>query len=169
MSGHHLAQVNIALPLEPLTSARLSGFVAALDEINALADAAPGFVWRLQTEDGDATAIRLLDDDRLIVNMSVWSSMTSLTEFVYHSDHVRIMRQRRTWFETMSEAYQALWWVPAGHLPTVAEAEQRITHLRAHGPTEYAFTFRSSFPSPSATEPSTSDIRQAGQDLTCPA
>lgn len=113
MSGHHLAQVNIALPLEPLTSARLSGFVSALDEINALADAAPGFVWRLQTENGDATAIRLLGDERLIVDMSVWSSMTSLTEFVYRSGHVRIMRQRRTRFEGMSEAYQALWWVPA--------------------------------------------------------
>ena len=169
MTGHHLAQVNIALPLEPLTSARLSGFVAALDEINALADAAPGFVWRLQTEDGDATAIRLLDDDRLIVNMSVWSSMTSLTEFVYRSDHVRIMRQRRGWFETMSEAYQALWWVPAGHLPTVAEAEQRITHLRAHGPTGYAFTFRNSFASPSSSASPTSAIHRTSADLTCPA
>ncbi|WP_067664856.1 DUF3291 domain-containing protein [Nocardia miyunensis] len=169
MPGHHLAQVNIALPLEPLGSARLSGFVAALDEINSLADAATGFIWRLQTEDGDATAIRLLDDDRLIVNMSVWSSMASLTEFVYRSDHVRIMRQRRGWFETMSEAYQALWWVPAGHLPTVAEAEQRITRLRAHGPTEYAFTFRNAFPAPSASEPSASDVRPADEDLTCPA
>ncbi|MQY17642.1 DUF3291 domain-containing protein [Nocardia macrotermitis] len=169
MPGHHLAQVNIARPLEPLTSTRLSGFVAALDEINALADAAPGFVWRLQTEDGDATAIRLLDDDRLIVNMSVWSSMASLTDFVYRSDHVRIMRQRRTWFETMAEAYQALWWVPAGQLATVAEAEQRITHLRAHGPTEYAFTFRDSFASPSSPQPSMPETHSVGEDLTCPA
>jgi len=161
---HHLAQVNIALPLEPLTSPRLAGFVDALDEINAFADAAPGFVWRLQTEDGDATAIRILDDDRLIINMSVWTSLEALAEFAYRGDHVRIMRQRRGWFVPMTQAYQCLWWVPVGHAPTPAEAEQRLTHLREHGPTDYAFTFRTPFPAPSQS------IRpQIRDDLTCPA
>ncbi len=164
MPGHHLAQVNIALPLEPLTSTRLAGFVAALDEINASADAAPGFVWRLQTEDGDATAIRILDDDRLLINMSVWTSLEALAEFAYRGDHVRIMRRRRDWFVPMTQAYQCLWWVPAGHLPTVAEAEQRLTHLREHGPATYAFTFGQPFQSPA--QPAVSPIRD---DLTCPA
>jgi hypothetical protein len=144
----HLAQVNIALPVEPLTSPRLAGFVNALEEINALADAAPGFVWRLQTEDGDATAIRAFDDDRLIINMSVWTSLEALAGYVYGGGHVRIMRRRREWFVPIKESYQALWWLPAGQLPTVADAQRRIAHLRAHGPTRYAFTFRAPFPAP---------------------
>jgi hypothetical protein len=148
-SRHHLAQVNIALPVEPLTSPRLAGFVAALDEINALADAAPGFVWRLRTEDGDATAVRGFGDDRLIINMSVWTSLDALADYVYRGGHVAVMRRRREWFVPLREAYQALWWVPAGHRPTVAEAERRVAHLRAHGPSGYAFTFRAPFPAPS--------------------
>lgn len=164
MHIHHLAQVNIALPLEPLTSPRLAGFVGALDRINESADAAAGFVWRLQTEDGDATAIRILDDDRLIINMSVWTSIEALAEFAYRGDHVEIMRQRREWMAPMREAYQALWWVPAGHLPSVAEAEERLLYLREFGPTEYAFTFRVPFPAPSHTSPPA-----IADDLTCPA
>jgi hypothetical protein len=148
-SRHHLAQVNIALPVEPLTSPRLAGFVAALDEINALADAAPGFVWRLRTEDGDATAVRGFGDDRLIINMSVWTSLDALADYVYRGGHVEVMRRRREWFVPLREAYQALWWVPAGHRPTVAEAERQVAHLRAHGPSGYAFTFRAPFPAPS--------------------
>jgi hypothetical protein len=148
MTGHHLAQLNIALLTEPLESPRLAGFVAALDEINALADAAPGFVWRLQTEDGDATAVRVFDDDRLIVNMSVWESVEALADYTYRSDHVRILRRRKEWFESLKEAYQVQWWVPAGELPTVAEAERRLVHLRKHGPSEHAFTFRNAFPAP---------------------
>ena len=157
MTDFHLAQVNIALPLEPLTTLRLAGFVAALDEINALADAAPGFVWRLQTEDGDATAVRAFGDDRLIVNMSVWASMEALADYVYRSDHVRVMRRRREWFEAMKPAYQAMWWLPAGQLPTVAQAELRLAHLRAHGPTDYAFTFRTPFPPPVGVTPKVDD------------
>jgi uncharacterized protein DUF3291 len=144
-----LAQVNIALPLEPLASPRLTDFVNALGEINALADAAPGFLWRLRTEDGDATAIRAFDDDRLIVNMSVWTSLEALADFVYRSDHAGIMRRRREWFVPM-RIYQTMWWVPAGELPSVANAEQRLAHLREHGPTPYAFTFRTPFPAPNA-------------------
>jgi hypothetical protein len=153
MTGYHLAQLNIALPIEPLTSPRLAGFVAALDEVNALADAAPGFVWRLQTEDGDATAVRAFGNDRLIVNMSVWSSLEALADYAYRSDHVRVLRRRKEWFEAMGEAYQVLWWVPAGQLPTVADAEQRLAHLRTHGPTGHAFTFRAPFPVPAAAAP----------------
>lgn len=157
MTDFHLAQVNIALPLEPLTTPRLADFVAALDEINALADAAPGFVWRLQTEDGDATAVRAFDDDRIIVNMTVWTSIEALADYVYRSDHARVMRRRREWFEAMKPAYQAMWWLPAGQLPTVAEAERRLDHLRAHGPTDHVFTFRTPFPPPAGAAPLVDD------------
>jgi hypothetical protein len=144
----HVAQVNVSLPAEPLDSPRLVDFVAALEPINALADVAPGFVWRLQTEDGNATAIRVLDDDRLIVNMSVWESIEALGEFVFRTAHTGVMRRRREWFVPMRESMTALWWVPAGTVPTVADAERRLHHLRAHGPTEFAFTFRAPFPGP---------------------
>jgi hypothetical protein len=146
--AHHLAQLNIGRTLAPLDSEQLSGFVGALDEINALADAAPGFVWRLQTEDGDATAIKAFDDDLMIVNMSVWESLEALSDYVYRSDHKDVMRRRRQWFERMDLAYLVLWWVPAGHRPSVDEAVERLEVLRASGPTPDAFTFRAPFPPP---------------------
>ena len=147
-SGFHIAQLNIGRLLAPIDSPQIADFVAALDPINALADAAPGFVWRLQTEDGNATAIRPFDDETLAVNMSVWESIEALAAFAYGSDHRAIMVQRRKWFERMVDAYQVLWWVPVGHLPTVDEAIGRLEHLRAHGPTPHAFTFRVTFPPP---------------------
>jgi hypothetical protein len=149
MGGYQLAQLNIGRPIEPLDSARLAGFVSQLEPVNALADAAPGFVWRLQTEDGDATAIRPFDDDRLIVNMSVWESLQSLSDFVFqNAGHREVLRRRRDWFVQLAEAIAVLWWVPAGHRPTVAEAQERLVHLRNLGPTPHAFTFRTHFPAP---------------------
>jgi len=145
-----LAQVNIARPLEPLDSPLLAEFMAALTPINALADAAPGFVWRLQTDDGDATAIPVFGSTELIVNMSVWRDLESLGQFVFKSGHVEVMRRRRSWFAPMTDAYTALWWVPAGVRPTVPEAENRLASLRSRGSTPYAFSFRSPFPAPSA-------------------
>ena len=144
----HLAQLNIALPLEPLDSELLSEFVARLDRVNALADRSPGFVWRLQTDAGDATGIRGFGDDRLIINMSVWESLAALREFVYSSagEHLTVMRRRREWFERMGESHLVLWWVPAGHVPSLEEAEERLGLLRRLGPTQSAFTFRSSYP-----------------------
>jgi uncharacterized protein DUF3291 len=142
---HQLAQVNVARLLEPLDSPRLADFVAALDPINALADASPGFVWRLQTEDGDATSIRAFDDDLIIVNMSVWETLESLGDFVYRSAHTSVMRSRREWFEHMKKAYSALWWVRAGEIPMVSDAVARLEHLRSHGAPSHAFTFRRPF------------------------
>jgi hypothetical protein len=120
--------------------------------VNALADRSPGFVWRLQTEDGDATAVRGFGDDRLIVNMSVWESVDALAAFVYRGAHVEVMRRRREWFERM-RMFMCLWWIPAGHRPAVAEAEERLAHLDARGPTPRAFTFRDRFPAPGAADP----------------
>lgn len=122
----------------------LADFVANLDPINALADGSPGFVWRLATEDGDATSIRAFDDDLMIINMSVWESIDQLAEFVYRSGHVAVMRRRREWFGRM-RIYMVLWWVPEGHTPTVTEALERLAHLEEQGPTPYAFTFKQRF------------------------
>jgi hypothetical protein len=149
MSKHELAQLNIALMKEPLESPAMADFVANLDRINALAESSPGFVWRLQTDEGDATALRPLGEHTL-VNVSVWKDTESLNQYVYRSAHVEIMRRRKEWFERMREAYVVLWWVPAGHRPTVAEAIAKLELLRAKGPTEAAFTFRHAFPPPDA-------------------
>ncbi len=142
-----VAQVNIALPLEPLTSARLADFVDRLEPVNALADAAPGFVWRLQTESGDATGVQVSDDPLLIVNLTVWESVEALESFAYRqATHLAVLRRRREWFERHIEAPTALWWVAAGHIPTLDEALDRLATLRARGPSPQAFTFRERFP-----------------------
>lgn len=144
--GFHLAQLNIGRMVAPIDAPEVADFVAALDPINAIADDAPGFVWRLQTEEGNATAIHVFEgDDLLLINMSVWESIDALSEFVYRSDHVDVMRRRREWFEKMDELFFVLWWIPAGTLPEPDEAKARLEHLRTHGPTPHAFTFRQSF------------------------
>ena len=148
MAAHHLAQVNIATLRAPLDGPELAGFVAQLEPINALADRSPGFIWRLQTEDGDATAIRPYEDDRVMVNLSVWASFEALRTFVYATRHLEVMRHRRQWFSRMADPYLALWWVPAGAIPTVAEAKERLELLARQGPTAGAFTFRVPFPEP---------------------
>ncbi len=149
MSDYELAQLNIAIMKEPLDSPSMADFVANLDRINALADGSPGFVWRLQSEEGDATALRPLGAETL-VNMSVWQDVESLHRYAYRSAHVDIMRRRREWFESMKEVFVVLWWVPTGHRPSVEEAIARLESLRSDGPTEKAFTFRRTFPPPDA-------------------
>ncbi|WP_018332422.1 DUF3291 domain-containing protein [Actinomycetospora chiangmaiensis] len=160
MTLWELAQVNVATPSAPLTSPELAWFTDALEAVNAVADAAPGFRWRLQTEDGDATALRVFDDDDddMIINMSVWASLESLGDFVYRDPtHVAVLRQRRRSFPRMAEAHQTLWWVPVGYRPTVADAEERLSRLRDLGPTADAFTFQQPFPAPDAIDPALID------------
>ena len=142
----HLAQVNVARMRGALEDPVMAGFVARLDEINALADGSPGFVWRLQTDAGNATYLRPYADERIIINMSVWESIEQLRNYVYQSRHAEVLRQRRDWFEKLESPVVALWWVPAGHVPSVDEAKKRIAHLEEHGPTPFAFSFRSPFP-----------------------
>jgi hypothetical protein len=148
----HIAQINIARMLAPLDDPIMAGFVARLDEINALADSAPGFVWRLQTDSGDATALRPYPDDFIIVNMSVWETAEQLREYVYRSLHSEVMKQRKSWFERFEGMYYALWWVPAGHIPSVEEARERLEHLRTHGESERAFSFKRLFPAPGSSD-----------------
>jgi hypothetical protein len=144
----HLAQINVARMQAPLEDPVMEGFRSQLDAINAIADAAPGFVWRLQTEGGDATALRVFDDPLVLVNMSVWESLEALHGYVYQSPHVGPLRDRREWFLPYDGPMLALWWVPAGHTPTVAEGKAKLDDLRRLGPSPNAFTFRRPFPAP---------------------
>lgn len=149
--GWQIAQVNIALPREPLDSPALAEFVANLEPVNALADSAPGFVWRLEDESGDATSIKAFDDERLIINMSAWESVEALWAFVYSGGHLAVLRRRREWMTSIVETYMALWWIAAGETPTIADAKARLECLRAHGPTARAFTFKQRFLPPDET------------------
>lgn len=164
MSNHELAQLNVARLVAPIDSPQLADFVANLDRINALADNAPGFVWRLQTEDGDATAIRHFGDE-FIVNMSVWRDTESLRDYVYRSAHLDVMRRKKEWFEKMREAHMVLWWVPAGHRPSLDEADARLQQLRENGPSEHAFLFNKPFPAPGAA----AQTPLPASELACPA
>ena len=146
MSTYHLAQINIATMLAPLDSPIMEGFMSRLDEINSLGEQSPGFVWLLKSDNGQgATGFRPYDDERIIVNMSVWESIEALHEFVYYSKHVEPYRQRADWFEKMKTPILALWWIPAGHIPTIDEAKERLDYLEQHGATPYAFTFKERF------------------------
>ncbi|WP_148715009.1 DUF3291 domain-containing protein [Chitinolyticbacter meiyuanensis] len=150
--SHHLAQLNIATLLAPLDSPQLTDFVANLDQVNTLAEQSPGFVWRLKDDTGDATALRPYGDD-VLVNMSVWTDAEALADFVYRSSHTEIMRRRRDWFAAMREAHMVLWWIPAGHVPTVNEAAERLSLLQREGPSPAAFSFRQRYPAPATAAP----------------
>jgi hypothetical protein len=164
MSNYQLAQLNIGNLAAPLDSPQLKEFVDNLDRINAVAESSPGFVWRLTGDGNDATSLRPLGDN-VLVNMSVWCDAEALKNYVYRSPHTQIMKQRRQFFTRMKEAHMVLWWVPAGHQPTVAEAIERLTRLRERGPSPEAFTFGEAYSAP--------DAQQAGEKFsfndTCPA
>jgi hypothetical protein len=142
----HIAQVNVGRIRGPLDGSVMAGFMQRLDEINALADRSPGFVWRLQTNEGNATYFRPYEhDDQILLNMSVWESIEALKNYVYRTAHAELLRHREEWFEKFAGVYMALWWVPAGHVPGIDEAKKRLAHLEKHGPTQYAFTFKNVF------------------------
>src|SRR5258708_26747682 len=145
MKGYHmyqLAQVNIGRLLAPLDDPQIAGFVAKLDEINALADKSPGFIWRLQSNEGNATSYRPYEDEKILLNMSVWASLESYTDFVFNTAHREVMKMRRQWYERFDGPYTVLWWVPQGHIPMIAEAKDRLEYLRAHGASPFAFTLK---------------------------
>lgn len=152
MTGYHLAQINVGRFLYERYNPANADFMNALDPVNAQADVAPGFVWRLVGDGNDATdLVPDQSDPQLLVNMSVWTDVEALAAFVYrNADHLALMRRRKEWFEKI-EIFQALWWVPIGHIPTVAEGMERIAMLRAKGPSADAFTFRHPFAAPDGT------------------
>ncbi|HWC67069.1 MAG TPA: DUF3291 domain-containing protein [Acidimicrobiales bacterium] len=143
----HLAQLNVGRLRAPLDDPAITDFRDNLDPINALAEASPGFVWRLQDDSGNATDIKLFDDDDLmIINLTVWESIEALADFTYRSGHTQFLRRRREFFETLGQPILCLWWIPEGTIPSPEDAIARLEHLRAHGPTSQAFTFRHRFP-----------------------
>jgi hypothetical protein len=144
----HLAQINIGRLLAPVDDPKIADFIAQLDEINAIADSAPGFVWRLQSSSGNATDVPYNDDPFVLVNMSVWESAEFLRDYVYTSRHIDVFRDRAKWFEKMEKPHYCLWWVPAGHVPTVAEGRGRLEHYQTYGSTPYSFWFGKQFPAP---------------------
>jgi len=155
--SYQLAQINVARLLAPLDSELLDGFVRSLDAVNASAEAAPGFVWRLKTEDGNATSIVAFEWDvgdaaGIIVNLSVWESIEHLSAWVHDSLHRSVLVQRRKWFKRASEATTALWWVDSGHEPTTDEAEQKLRQLRQYGAGPSVFDFRHRFDAPGGLE-----------------
>ena len=144
----HLAQINIGRLIAPIDDPKIAEFVAQLGPINALADFASGFVWRLQSNSGNATDVVYNDDPLVIVNMSVWQSVEALRDYAYTSKHVDVFRDRAKWFEKMEKPHYCLWWIPAGHIPTVAEGRNRLEHYQLNGPTPHAFWFSKQFPAP---------------------
>jgi hypothetical protein len=149
MSTYQLAQLNIANMKAPLESPSMADFVANLQRINALAEASPGYIWRLQNEAGDATALRPFGDD-VLVNLSVWRNVQALSDYVYTSAHTKMLKRRQEWFSQVSAAHLVLWWVPAGHRPSVQEAAERLALSREQGASAQAFSFRQAFPAPDA-------------------
>lgn len=145
---HHLAQINIGRLIAPIGDPLIAEFVAGLVPINAVADQAPGFVWRLKSDSGNATDIPFSDDPRLIVNMSLWESLEALRNYTYRSEHVEFFRKRAQWFQKPDKPHYCLWWVPAGHRPSVPEGRERIAHYQKHGSTSFSFWFSQHFPAP---------------------
>jgi len=152
LPAHHIAQLNVGILRAHRDDPLVADFMAALDPINAIADASPGFVWRLDTPEGNATAIRPYDDDRILVNMSVWESIETLHAYAYRSAHTDVLRRRREWFERFDGPSMVIWWVPVGHIPSIDEAKERLALLGRDGPTPEAFNFRETFPPPGQVE-----------------
>ncbi len=148
MLKYHIAQINIGRILAPIGDPIMAEFVAQLPPINALADRSPGFVWRLQTEEGDATSVKIYDDDFVIINMSVWESVDTLREYVYKSAHSGVLRDRKRWFEKFDGPYYALWWIHLGDVPSLEDGKERLEYLREHGDSPYAFSFKNVFSAP---------------------
>jgi hypothetical protein len=145
MTQYHLAQINIAQMIAPMDSPIMADFKNNLERINGLGEQSPGFVWRLKDDSGDATSIRVFDNDAMIINMTVWESIDALYEFAYKSDHTEFFRRRREWFDKLDIPVVVLWWIEAGHIPTVDEAKAKLDYIREHGATPLAFTFKQRF------------------------
>ncbi|PRO71685.1 DUF3291 domain-containing protein [Alteromonas alba] len=141
----HLAQLNIARPKFPMDSIGMADFVNNLDPINTVAENSPGFIWRLKDDSGNATSIQIFDDPELIVNMSVWQDIASLKQFMFKTHHIDFLKRKKEWFVPLDSASYVMWGIEEGHIPTVEEAEERLLHLREHGESDYAFSFKHSF------------------------
>lgn len=144
----HIAQFNVAKMIAPLTDPLMRDFVEALESINALADSSPGFFWRLQDDGGDATSIQAYEDETVLVNMSVWTSLEALKDFVYRSRHLHFLRNKKNWFAASRSSNLVLWWIDPGDIPTIDEGKRRLDILIKQGPYPEAFNFSSAFAPP---------------------
>ena len=159
MTRWRIAQVNVAKLIAPLDDPRIDDFRSALERINRLGEAQPGFIWRAQGAGFDATDCRVFDDPDILINATVWETIEHLAAFAYRTEHRAFVRRRLEWFEPPKEAFQAIWWVPDGHIPSLDECVERLTHIRVHGPTPFAFDFRTRFPPPSeASDPVSEEV-----------
>jgi heme-degrading monooxygenase HmoA len=148
--GWHLAQINVAKIIgQSISDPVMKKFVDQLEEVNALAEGSPGFIWRLKDETNNATSLNPYNDQTVIINMSVWASLEHLIKFVYKGRHAEVLRQRREWFVDFGKPFTTLWYIPAGDVPTVEEAIARLKFLQENGPTPFAFDFKTKFPVPS--------------------
>lgn len=145
MTKYHLAQVNIAKMLAPIDSPVMADFVNNLDRINTIAEKSRGFVWRLTGDENNATALRIFEDDFLIVNMSVWESIQALFDFTYASQHAGVLKRKKEWFQKMTDMHMCFWYVEAGYEPSPEDAKQRLQYLNSHGESPYAFSFKGKF------------------------
>lgn len=141
--GHHLAQINVAKSRFDQDDPRFAGFTGKIDAVNAVAERAPGFIWRLKSDAGNAMDIQATDDPRFLINMSVWESAEALEDFVWKTIHVKVYDQKAEWFPTLDTPHMAFWWVPVGHGPSVSEGMSKLDSLRLHGPTSEAFGWES--------------------------
>ncbi|MEV4396751.1 DUF3291 domain-containing protein [Nonomuraea sp. NPDC049607] len=158
----HLAQLNVAHLRAPIDAPELAEFVALLEPVNAVADEAPGFVWRMKESESDPTATVVHDfGDHLLINFSVWESLQTLWDFTYRSVHLGVLRRRREWFLRVAEPYMVMWWVPEGHIPSLAEGMRRLERLRTEGPSPEAFTYKDSYDSSEAASlPAAAEARK---------
>ena len=151
MNGFEIAQLNVGRAVGPIDGAAMADFVARLDEINALAEASPGFVWRLKGDNNNATRLHFTPDPLFIVNLSVWRSVDDLWAFTYASTHRELFKRRFEWFERRETPNMVMWWQPEGTIPEVPDALDRLRRLTVDGPTPEAFTFKQRFPPPGST------------------
>jgi hypothetical protein len=142
----HLAQLNISRMLsDTINDPIMAEFVAQLDTINTLGESSKGFVWRLKDEAGDATNIKPFEDERIIVNLTVWESLEDLMNFAFKTAHATVMKDRAKWFEKFGKPSTVLWYIEEGHVPTPQEARERLEYLQSNGASEYAFDFKNRF------------------------
>ncbi|MEO1028546.1 MAG: DUF3291 domain-containing protein [Pseudomonadota bacterium] len=149
----HLAQFNFARARFDPNDVRMQGFTSALDMINGMADSAPGFIWRLKTEQGHSIDVRPFPDDPLkLITLSTWTDIPSLQSFVYRSHHASFLKRRDEWFEHIDGQFLVLWWRVSDQPPSVAEGMDRLDYLRQRGPSPRAFDFSNTFPFQNALE-----------------
>lgn len=154
----HLAQVNIARTKAPFSAPAMAGLTSRIAEMNALAESNPGFVWRFTTGSEADNRLELFSDyfvpferERFFFNMSVWKSVEDLRHYAFKTAHLELFRDRHAWMDSSPRAHAAMWWLPAGKTPTVADAKDRLLSVDQHGPTDFAFTFAKPFPPPANT------------------